>query len=392
MTPTQRIASIDITRALTMLLMIFVNDLWSLQNIPRWLEHTAAQEDGMGLADAVFPAFLFIVGMSIPYAISNRIKKGDNTLQLLRHVAERSIALLVMGLFLVNGEYLNEEATGISRGVWNIICCVCFIFIWNQYPAKWPKSAQYILKGTGIAVLLLMAWICRGGDDAQRFSTYWWGILGLIGWAYLASALVYVLGKGKFPVVLTGWIVFSGLSMATHAHLLPRGTFLSTLLGPLDNGAMPSLVMGGTLVSMIFRSYTAAGKWKSVIPLLLGIAVVLATAGLLTRPIWEISKIRATPSWVLICSAITIGLFVVTYWLGDLRQKAHWFKIIKPAGTDTLLCYLIPYFAYAVLTMTGVFAMEALSGWVGIVKSLLFAVLMIQIAGLLSKAGIRLKL
>jgi uncharacterized membrane protein SirB2 len=135
-----------------------------------------------------------------------------------------------------------------------------------------------------------------------------------------------------------------------------------------------------------------AGKWKSVIPLLLGIAVVLATAGLLTRPIWEISKIRATPSWVLICSAITIGLFVVTYWLGDLQQKAHWFKIIKPAGTDTLLCYLIPYFAYAVLTMTGVFAMEALSGWVGIVKSLLFAVLMIQIAGLLSKAGIRLKL
>ena len=64
MAPTQRIASIDITRALTMLLMIFVNDLWSLSNIPAWLEHTAAQEDGMGVADAVFPAFLFIVGMS----------------------------------------------------------------------------------------------------------------------------------------------------------------------------------------------------------------------------------------------------------------------------------------------------------------------------------------
>ncbi len=392
MTPTQRIASIDITRALTMLLMIFVNDLWSLQNIPRWLEHTAAQEDGMGLADAVFPAFLFIVGMSIPYATANRIKKGDNTIQLLRHVIERSIALLVMGLFPVNGEYLNAEATGMSRGVWNIICCTCFILIWNQYPATWPKTVQYILKGAGIAVLLILAWLCRGGDDAQRFSTYWWGILGLIGWAYFASALIYVLGRGKFPVVLTGWIVFSGLSMATHAHLLPRGTFLSTLLGPLDNGAMPSLVMGGTLVSMIFRSYTAAGKWKSVIPLLLGIAVVLATAGLLTRPIWEISKIRATPSWVLICSALTIGLFVITYWLGDLQQKAHWFRIIKPAGTDTLLCYLIPYFAYAVLTMTGVFSMEALSGWVGILKSLLFAVLMIQIAGLLNKAGIRLKL
>ncbi len=37
-----RVASIDILRALTMTLMVFVNDLWSLTNIPAWLEHTAA--------------------------------------------------------------------------------------------------------------------------------------------------------------------------------------------------------------------------------------------------------------------------------------------------------------------------------------------------------------
>ena len=68
----QRIASIDILRAVTMLLMIFVNDLWTLKGIPLWLEHTQANDDGMGLADSVFPAFLFIVGLSIPYAIAAR--------------------------------------------------------------------------------------------------------------------------------------------------------------------------------------------------------------------------------------------------------------------------------------------------------------------------------
>ncbi len=72
----QRLASIDVFRALTMFLMIFVNDLWSLTNIPQWLEHTQAHEDGMGLADVVFPAFLFIVGLSIPFAIGNRWSKG----------------------------------------------------------------------------------------------------------------------------------------------------------------------------------------------------------------------------------------------------------------------------------------------------------------------------
>jgi predicted acyltransferase len=74
-----RLASIDILRAVTMVLMIFVNDLWSLVGIPAWLEHVSYEADGMGLADTIFPAFLFIVGMSIPFAIQSRQKKGDTT-------------------------------------------------------------------------------------------------------------------------------------------------------------------------------------------------------------------------------------------------------------------------------------------------------------------------
>src|SRR4051794_13651605 len=41
-----RVASIDIVRALTMVLMIFVNDLGSLKNIPSWLEHVPPGVDG----------------------------------------------------------------------------------------------------------------------------------------------------------------------------------------------------------------------------------------------------------------------------------------------------------------------------------------------------------
>ncbi len=388
----QRIAAIDITRALTMLLMIFVNDLWTLHDIPQWLEHTEANEDGMGLADTVFPAFLFIVGMSIPYAIGNRIKKGDTTWPLIRHVLERSIALLVMGLFFVNGEYLNPAATGISRSAWNIFCCISFIFIWNQYSPAFPRTARYLIKGTGIAALVLMAIFCRSGkaDHLHYFSTYWWGILGLIGWAYLASALVYVLGKGRLTVCIIAWIVFNGCSMGAHAGLIPDGNIIRVLLDPMEDGAMPGLVLGGVITSRIFRHYTAAGKPASVFVVLGSLAVMLLAAGFLTRPIWEISKIRATPSWVLICSAITIGLFLFTYWLADLRQKAGWFKLIGPAGSDTLLCYLLPYFAYGLLG--SLITRISPGGDIGLVKSLLFSILMIQAAGWVSKAGIRLKL
>ena len=85
-----RLASVDILRALTMLLMIFVNDLWSLTNVPGWLEHTQAAEDGMGLADTVFPAFLFIVGITTVVSLKKHIKE-ENKMLLYRSIFARAL-------------------------------------------------------------------------------------------------------------------------------------------------------------------------------------------------------------------------------------------------------------------------------------------------------------
>src|SRR5690606_30514292 len=159
-----RIASIDILRGITMVLMIFVNDFWSLKNIPEWLGHVERGVDGMGLADVIFPAFLFIVGMSLPFSINNRIKKGDTTWQLIQHILIRTLALLVMGVFLVNGETINAEAMGIPRWIWNPICCIAFILIWNSYPTTANKKLIYSLKGLGIVTLIFFAIIYRGGN------------------------------------------------------------------------------------------------------------------------------------------------------------------------------------------------------------------------------------
>ena len=74
----KRLLSIDVLRAITMLLMIFVNDVSGVKNIPEWIDHVKADADGLGFADTIFPAFLFIVGFSLPLAIKNRIKKGDS--------------------------------------------------------------------------------------------------------------------------------------------------------------------------------------------------------------------------------------------------------------------------------------------------------------------------
>lgn len=388
-----RVASIDILRALTMTLMIFVNDLWSLTNIPAWLEHTAAAEDGMGLADTVFPAFLFITGMSIPLAVAHRRSKGDSNTQILWHILWRGIALLTMGLFLVNGEYINEAATGMPRVIWNIICCTCFILLWNAWPSKWNKIIVPVLKAIAIITLLTLAWIYRGGDHATRFETHWWGILGLIGWAYLVSAVIFTVSGNRITVIAIAWLLFNFLCIASHAHWLSSLPFLRTILSPLGGGAMPAFVTGGALTTLIFLHYRKTNDNGKLTVILLTFAAVLLIAGFYLRGFWGISKIRATPAWVLICSAITIVMFLLVYWIADVKAKANWFSIIKPAGTNTLLCYLMPYFAYAVVVLLHLSLPAALlNGGIGLIKSLAFSLLMVIITGLLGKAGLRLKL
>ena len=58
----KRLHSIDAIRALTMLLMIFVNDLSGVKSIPEWIDQANRTEDAMAFADTIFPGFLFIVG------------------------------------------------------------------------------------------------------------------------------------------------------------------------------------------------------------------------------------------------------------------------------------------------------------------------------------------
>ena len=392
-----RIASIDILRALTMVLMIFVNDLGSLKDIPGWLGHVERGVDGIGLSDVVFPAFLFIVGLSLPFAVNNRRKKGDSDLQLVIHALLRTIALLVMGVFLVNGETFNAEATGMARYLWNPLCCLSFILIWNSYPNNSRKTLWYLLKGIGILTLIVFAFIYRGGGEegkeVYRFSPQWWGILGLIGWAYLASCMITIFAKNRFVPLLIGWAFFCILSMVMKAEIIPRGT-LSLIPSAISGGTLAGLTMGGVLASWVFIYYRER-KDNKTLTIVFTVAIIsLIILSVLTRPYWGLAKLGATPAWLFLCSAFTLGTFMIIYWIADVKGKSNWFNLIKPAGTDTLLTYLMPFFAGLILR--GILNIQypewIITGGVGLLKCLLFALLCVASTRLLNKAGVRLKL
>jgi hypothetical protein len=94
-----------------------------------------------------------------------------------------------------------------------------------------------------------------------------------------------------------------------------------------------------------------------------------------------------------ICTGISLAAFGVLFIITDQYKKTRWAAILSPAGRSTLTCYLVPYFYYALLVIVGYYLPESLrTGYVGIIKSLLFALLIVSITGLLERVSIRLKI
>lgn len=388
-----RLASIDILRALTMLLMIWVNDFWSLIDIPKWLKHASATEDYMGFSDVIFPLFLFIVGLSIPLAIQNRLDKKDSMATISKHILIRSISLLVIGFYLVNYETAHQSML-ISKSLWCLILASAVILIWMNWKRspvdqKWHKYLQ----GAGYIMLLFLAFVYKGGEDGELWmTTQWWGILGLIGWAYLLNALVYLYAKGNLWLMALLWIVLNGMAVLTHSSMAPELNGALSYLSPILTGTIPAFTTAGIVATLLFKKLRN-GDLKWVYISLLSLGILNIVYGLATRPFWGISKIQGTPSWLGICTGIGFLLFALLYYIADQKKITSWARIIAPAGTATLTCYMIPYLIYPFYNFTEFHFPDALNtALLGLFLSFLFALLIVIFTGWLEKKGYKLKL
>ncbi len=389
----RRSVSIDAYRAVVMLLMIFVNDTWTLIDIPTWIGHLPAEQDGVGLADVVFPAFLFIVGLSVPFAIQSRIRKGDTKWAIVQHIILRAAALIVMGLFHVNLEYYPDNAL-LSKSVWQILITVGFFLVWLNYSDQNSKRT-WLLKVSGIVLLMILVLLFK--DKTAPFGTvvmqvYWWGILGIIGWSYLLVSIVFLVTKGKWWIQIVVFITFVLFNMGAQSALFDSWSEVRNYIWIIGDGAMPALAICGVCLSLLYRKWKDTDRMRFVYyGLFIGLALLLL--GQWFREFWIISKIWATPSFTLICAGIsTLGFVFVTY-ITDIRKWTSWYGWIQPAGTSTLTCYLLPYIHYALLGFVAYRLPEWMrTGELGMLKSLIYAWIIIVIAGWLERRRLNLKL
>src|SRR5690606_23896727 len=150
----------------------------------------------------------------------------------------------------------------------------------------------------GILILITLAFLYRGGDaeEINRFSTYWWGILGLIGWAYLACSLVYTFSGNKFYIPVIAWAVFCALSMLSSAGYISGDSLLGAIPSPISRGTLAGLTMGGVITSMLYQYYNKQNAHQRMMVVMVVLAGLLIILGFYTRSFWGISKLRATPA------------------------------------------------------------------------------------------------
>lgn len=410
-----RVDAVDIMRGLTLFLMLFVNDLYE-PGVPHWLVHERGNVDAMGLADWVFPGFLFMVGLAIPFAMAARQKRGATKPQLLGHILLRTASLLVIGVLILNGEErLNAALTGMNRLLWLFLLYTCIFLVWNQYPkyaeldsdpacARPPHGPFYnrsllflLLRLLGIAGLVWLCWIFKAGKPgAERWlRPGWWGILGLIGWGYLVAALSYLFAGKKTGYILLLWCFFVFLNIWTDTGKLAflEDDSLLQLLGVVTDGNVPAIVLSGLFVGTLLWQRRFPPEKLVFLLVLLGLACI--GSGLLLRHWFIISKIIGTPSWAMLCCGISMLVFALIYTVTELGGYRRWAGLFRLAGRNSLTTYLAPDMLYFLSWYFGwhlFFYKQDQHAWLAILGSLVWAILMVLYARLLSRCAVRLKL
>ena len=393
-----RIISIDVFRALTMVLMIWVNDFWTLKSIPKWLKHAATGEDYLGFSDVIFPWFLFVMGMSIPFAFEDRIKKGETIIVMWAHIVLRSIALIVMGLFHMNMEMYNNETSFITKPIYVIISTSAFFMIWNMYPQTDQKKQNLfkVLRITGVLILIGMFLSFSGKSYDGReigFETHWWGILGLIGWVYLIAGSAFLFIKNSLVGVFVAFFVCLALNIIS-SFGIPYNIFSwqSDHWIP-GSGGLQALTFGGVIVSLFLIENRNKDNIKRLYITLCCFGLISLSSGLLLRNYFVLNKNLGTPTWILVSLSTAVFLFIFLHWLSDVKKILAWYKYINIAGTATLTCYLIPYFYYSLRTLSGIVLPEfLLTGFIGLTKSLIYSLIIVGICWGLKQIKIQLKI
>jgi predicted acyltransferase len=365
------LASLDVFRGLAVASMIVVNNPGAWDSVFAPLQHAAWNH--VAFADFVFPCFIFIMGVAIPFAFRRHAEEGRRPGTLHGRIASRVVVLAALGLLLnfIAGSWslADLRIPGVLQRI-AVVYLVTAVLVLHTRTVTWAVIATGLLL-IHWAALVLMPFAGHAGgvvSAEQNLS------------AYIDAALF---GSHRLmPLDPEGALgTLSAVSLALVGAL--AGHWLRIAVG--DRRRIAGLALGGLVLLAVGLG------WSHVLPL--------------NKPLW-------TGSFTLVTAGTASLALAACYGCIDTLQLRAWARPFVWLGANPLVIYglseatghlmdraWIPSGLGQTTTRSWVF-WQALEPWAGATLSatavsLLFAVaftaIWIGAAGILHSRHIRIR-
>ncbi|MGM0490502.1 MAG: acyltransferase family protein [Planctomycetota bacterium] len=306
-------------------------DLWQQIGFhfthPAWIsQFDLAAVPGIGVAfwDLIQPAFMFMVGVAMPYSYARREAEGQGLGRRISHALKRAIVLVLLGVFL--------RSTGASQTMWEFFNVLAQIGLGYLF--------AYILLGRRFWVQLLALVVILVG---------YWGFF----YSYTPPEDYdyAAVGATDDEMILTGrfapWSKNANAGYNFDVWFLnqfprPQGDeFEYNPGGYLTLNFVPSI---GTILLGIFCGQLLQSEkrwWQKFLFLVIGGAVCMGLAVLAGLYVCPIVKRIWTPSWVLFSGAWVIWMLAAFYLVFDLC-RLRWLAFpLAVIGVNSIAMYLM---------------------------------------------------
>jgi predicted acyltransferase len=158
----ERLLSLDVFRGLTLLGMVLVNSHPGKIYTP--LAH--ADWNGWTFTDLIFPFFIFIMGVAIPYSLANRLGRGESRKKIFWQILRRSLLLFVVGLFLNGYPHFDFSSLRIMGILQRIAICYFLASVIFLIPRVRTKSIIWLSGTILVLYFIIMKFIPVPGNGA----------------------------------------------------------------------------------------------------------------------------------------------------------------------------------------------------------------------------------
>ena len=307
----ERLNSLDTLRGFDMLWIVgggsFIGAL-SKATGWGWLEPVAEQMhhvswNGFHFEDLIFPLFMFISGVAIPFALTSRLEKGTAKSALHKKIFQRMVLLVLFGL-LYNGVLKN----GFSD--------IRYLSVLSQIGIAYFFAALIVINTTTLKARIL--WL-----------------VGILAGIAALQHLVPVPGFGAGAFTPEG-----SINAWIDQHVLPGKLIYKTYdpEGVLCIVSAITVTLMGTFAGTLLRDKTIAPKKKTVILLIAGASLVIIALAL--SPVYPIIKKIWTVPFDLLTAGISSLLLAGFYFIIDVKKWNNWILFFKVIGLNSITIYL----------------------------------------------------